>query len=244
MRWPSSIAYVGAPVTSAAVGGRGGEDVVDVFRLRDQLIEDYSKFTRGFFKIRDPRVERYVEDQLERGLRWPDPWVALNPRFEPGGSIQDLVAEGLLDERCGDVFRVKRHAEDRGEPLTLHRHQREAVEVARTGASYVLTTGTGSGKSLGYIVPIVDRVLREGSGQGIRAIVVYPMNALANSQRGELEKFLKYGFPEGPPVTFERYTGQEDEADRRRILGSPPDVILTNYVMLELMLTRPNERRK
>ena len=54
-----------------------------------------------------------------------------------------------------------------------------------------LTTGTGSGKSLAYIVPIVDRVLREGSGKGVQAIVVYPMNALANSQVEELSKFLR-----------------------------------------------------
>ena len=54
----------------------------------------------------------------------------------------------------------------------------------------MLTTGTGSGKSLSYIVPIVDRVLREGSGRGVKAIVVYPMNALANSQVEELRKFL------------------------------------------------------
>lgn len=57
----------------------------------------------------------------------------------------------------------------------------------------MLTTGTGSGKSLAYIVPIVDHVLRNGSGKGIQAIVVYPMNALANSQAGELEKFLSFG---------------------------------------------------
>jgi ATP-dependent helicase YprA (DUF1998 family) len=50
----------------------------------------------------------------------------------------------------------------------------------------VLTTGTGSGKSLSYIVPIVDRILRQGGGDGIKAIVIYPMNALANSQAGEL----------------------------------------------------------
>ena len=67
------------------------------------------------------------------------------------------------------------------------------IEAARTGANYVLTTGTGSGKSLAYIVPIVDHVVRNGSGRGIQAIVVYPMNALANSQLGELEKFLAVG---------------------------------------------------
>ena len=70
--------------------------------------------------------------------------------------------------------------EDRG-LLRLHRHQVQGIRSARAGHSYVLTTGTGSGKSLAYIVPIVDHVLRKGPGKGIQAIIVYPMNALANS---------------------------------------------------------------
>src|SRR5262249_12552142 len=126
----------------------------------------------------------------------------------------------------------------------LHRHQSEAVRVARTGLSYVLTTGTGSGKSLAYIVPVVDHVLRRGSGKGIQAVIVYPMNALANSQRGELEKFLCHGYPQGrQPVRLARYTGQEPLDERKQIQQNPPDVLLTNYVMLELLLTRPEERR-
>lgn len=69
------------------------------------------------------------------------------------------------------------------------------------------------------------------------------MNALANSQLGEMEKFLGPGFPPGkPPVRFARYTGQEKEEARDEILNNPPDVLLTNYVMLELILTRPRER--
>ena len=70
------------------------------------------------------------------------------------------------------------------------------------------------------------------------------MNALADSQREELAKFLIHGYGEGDePVTFARYTGQEDDETRRQILSHPPDILLTNYVMLELMLTRPEERR-
>ena len=123
--------------------------------------------------------------------------------------------------------------------LRLHRHQAEAIKTVRADHNYVLTTGTGSGKSLAYIVPVVDRVLRRGPGTGIQAIVVYPMNAPANSQYGELEKFLKHGYPDGKgPVTFARYTGQESDEDRQRIIGNPPDILLTNYVMLELILTR------
>ena len=78
----------------------------------------------------------------------------------------------------------------------------------------------------------------------MKAIVVYPMNALANSQLGELEKFLQFGYTDGEqPVTFARYTGQESPDERRRILAEPPDILLTNYVMLELVLTRPDERK-
>lgn len=69
------------------------------------------------------------------------------------------------------------------------------------------------------------------------------MNALANSQQHELTKFLKHGYPDGgEPVTFRRYTGQDRESDRAEILNNPPDILLTNYVMLELVLTRPDER--
>src|SRR5208282_5231775 len=78
----------------------------------------------------------------------------------------------------------------------------------------------------------------------VRAIIVYPMNALANSQLWELEKYLRSGYgPNNEPVTFARYTGQESQADRDRIRANPPDILLTNYVMLELMLTRPDDRK-
>ncbi len=70
------------------------------------------------------------------------------------------------------------------------------------------------------------------------------MNALANSQELELEKFLRFGYGEGhEPVTFKRYTGQEKPDTRRAILANPPDILLTNYVMLDLVLTRPDERQ-
>jgi superfamily II DNA/RNA helicase len=216
---------------------------MDAFKVHRDLIDDYRRFTEGFVEVQDRRLRDRLEDESARGAQWPDPWLSLNPSFESGGSVDELVAEGILHETCSDVFRFKRGERDRGEqPLVFHRHQREAIEVASTRKSYVLTTGTGSGKSLAYIVPIVDRVLREGSGNGVKAIVVYPMNALANSQMEELKKFLHFGFDGRPPVTFRRYTGQESQEDREEILRNPPDIILTNYVMLELLLTRPDER--
>ena len=78
-----------------------------------------------------------------------------------------------------------------------------------------------------------------GTVSGISAIVVYPMNALCNSQMEELEKYLSWGYAKGAePVRFARYTGQESEDDRKALAANPPDILLTNYVMLELMLTR------
>lgn len=219
---------------------------MDVFDIRERLIDDYRSFTTAFVDVHDARIKQYVDDQLAKGEQWPEPWVSLNPTFETGGSVADLARDGLLHPECERIFRVKERLSDTGaRPITLHKHQRDAIEVARTGKSYVLTTGTGSGKSLAYIVPIVDRVLSQPRTPGVKAIVVYPMNALANSQRGELEKFLTFGFGAGKElVTFARYTGQEKDEERDNILRNPPDILLTNYVMLELVLTRPAERTR
>ncbi len=215
---------------------------MDVFELRNRVIREYGSYVRSFLCIRDPRIAELVERELEGGYLWPDPLLQLNPSFEHGDPLPDLVGEGLLHAECLRIFRRKPTPTADLGLLRLHRHQVEGIRAAAAGENYVLTTGTGSGKSLAYIVPVVDHVLRRGSGQGIQAIVVYPMNALANSQLGELEKFLCHGYADRkPPVTFRRYTGQESDEERRAIIASPPDILLTNYVMLELVLTRPWE---
>lgn len=215
---------------------------MDVFHLRDRLVRDYGDYASSFIHIRDERIYAEVQENLNQGVFWPDPLIQLNPRFDTGGTVSELVRQGLLHPECEQIFVRNKRAG--GQTLRFHRHQRDAIEVAAAGHNYVLTTGTGSGKSLAYIVPIVDHILKRGSGKGIQAIIVYPMNALANSQAGELEKFLKEGYSEnGEPVTFARYTGQENQAERQRIILSPPDILLTNYVMLELIMTRPRERQ-
>ena len=217
---------------------------MNVFELRDRLVDDYRNYTRSFIKIRDPRIKEFVDGHLGAEGFWPEPLLQLNPAFQPGGTIDDLVAEGVLSDQCLRIFRYRESPEDRrGSQLLLHRHQREAILKAHQSQHYVLTTGTGSGKSLAYIVPIVDRVLKTGSGRGIQAIIVYPMNALANSQHEELAKFIDAAYPQGEaPVRFARYTGQEKGEAREALRGSPPDVLLTNYMMLELMLTRREDR--
>jgi ATP-dependent helicase YprA (DUF1998 family)/very-short-patch-repair endonuclease len=215
----------------------------DVFALRQKLVADYSEYLRSFLQIREPRVRSVVDDALDGGALWPDPLIQMNPAFEPGGWVPELVDSGVLHPRCREIFCQK---QDEADPyprkMRLHRHQVEAIHAAKAGSPYVVTTGTGSGKSLTYIVPIVDHVLRRGSGNGIQAIIVYPMNALANSQLHELERFLKWGFNGNPPVKFAAFTGQENEDRRQELRDRPPDILLTNYVMMEYILTRPNDR--
>ncbi|MEU0395773.1 protein kinase [Streptomyces sp. NPDC006208] len=225
---------------------------MDVFGVHGTLIKDYRSFTEGGTVIRDERIRAFVENDLDNKSQWPDPWLSLNPFFAGGGTVLELAGQKVLHDECARIFQAKKTEGGTvpdGRPLTLHQHQREAIEAAQAGASYVLTTGTGSGKSLSYIVPIVDKVLKERDAEGpkaakrVRAIIVYPMNALANSQLKELEKYLRDGYGAGrEPVTFARYTGQENDEARKEIRDNPPDILLTNYVMLELMLTRPADR--
>ncbi len=219
---------------------------MDAFFLRNRLIDDYRGYVEGFLSIADERIRDTVNSAFVKGTLWPEPLIQLNPTFSSGGTIDELVNSGTLHSECSRIFRIGKSPDTPlGRPMRLHRHQGDALEAAKAGDNYVLTTGTGSGKSLAYILPIVDHILRVGSGRRPQAIIVYPMNALANSQLGELQKYLdKATFGDTPPVTIQRYTGQEKQHERDAILDKPPDILLTNYVMLDLMLTRPHECKR
>ena len=64
---------------------------MQVFRLRQRLIGDYGTYVRSFIEIRDERIRARVREELDAGLLWPQPLIKLNPSFESGGSIEDLV---------------------------------------------------------------------------------------------------------------------------------------------------------
>jgi len=217
---------------------------MDVFRYRDSVISDYKAFTTSFTKIKAPDIEAFVQSRYDAGQYWPAPLIQLNPSFVPGGTVEQLCNEGLLHPRCADIFRFGRdHAGSPGVTARLHKHQQDAIYVAQRRESYVLTTGTGSGKSLAYILPIVDAVLKakaQSPRPGIKAIIIYPMNALVNSQLEELDKFFKHT-GDAAPISYGRYTGQEKDEERQAMAASPPDIILTNFMMLELLMTRQDE---
>jgi Lhr-like helicase len=210
---------------------------LDIFSLRDAVVGEYRKFATSFTTIQAEDIRRQVEAIYAQGRFWPDPLIQINPHYKHGTSLDALVAGGALDARTSEIF-----CSD-GEALTLYKHQEQAIALAAQGESYVVTTGTGSGKSLCFFIPIVSAVLaekRKANVRRTRAIIIYPMNALANSQLEELDKFVS-NVSGDRPVTFARYTGQEDAEERRRIADSPPDILLTNFMMLELLMTRQDE---
>jgi len=211
---------------------------MNIFELRQHISTDYKNYARGFINIADPHIKQAIEGAFHDDTFLPEPLIQLNPNFESGGTVPDLVEGGLLHPNCKPIFRRNKDV-GAGEPLRLHYHQRQAIELANNAQSYILTTGTGSGKSLAYIIPIVNYILNNPDEGGIKAIIVYPMNALANSQYNELEKYLGQ---ENQPEWFDSYTGQDDEAKRQRIIKNPPHILLTNFMMLELLMTRHHDQ--
>jgi hypothetical protein len=210
---------------------------MDVFSLRDSVVNEYRKFATSFTTIHADDIRSQVEAIYAKGRFWPDPLIQINPSYKAGKNLESLIAGGGLDARTADIFRSG------GAPLSLYKHQEQAIALAAQGESFVVTTGTGSGKSLCFFIPIVSTVLaekRSSAAKRTRAIIVYPMNALANSQLEELDKFVS-NVAGDRPISFARYTGQEDTEERRRIADDPPDILLTNFMMLELLMTRQDE---
>lgn len=209
------------------------------FELDRDLVDSYASFSRSFSKIRAADLKAALDRQYDGGHFWPDALLSINPQFESGPSVTELSALGAVDPLTAQVFRSK------GAPLRFHAHQAQAIAKAQARQSFVVTTGTGSGKSLCFFVPIIDAVIRAkkaGDTQRTRAIIVYPMNALANSQLKEIEKFIAQAdLPDHLRPTVKRYTGQEKGTERQAVASNPPDILLSNYMMLELLLTRQDE---
>jgi ATP-dependent helicase YprA (DUF1998 family) len=209
------------------------------FEFDHRVIDTYARFSRSFSTIRSADLKSEIDRQYDGGRFWPGALLSLNPQYLQGPTVDDLVASGDLDEATGRIFRFG------STPLRLYRHQAQSIAKARAGQSYVVTTGTGSGKSLCFFVPVVDAIIRArkaGRPRRTSAIIVYPMNALANSQIKEIEKFISQsGLPDKLKPIVRRYTGQESQEQRRQIADDPPDILLTNFMMAELLLTRQDD---
>jgi Distinct helicase family with a unique C-terminal domain including a metal-binding cysteine cluster len=197
-------------------------------------MHDYKHFVKSFIHIKDENMNKIVEAEIDKGKFWPEPLIQFNPSYEPGESIKSLCEQHILHDDMKTVFK----------DYQLYKHQVEAIKMGSMGYDFIVTSGTGSGKSLTFLGTIFNDLLRNKKNKGIKAIIVYPMNALINSQCEEITKY-KTSFEKETdkdfPITFAQYTGQESESEREFVKNNLPDIILTNYMMLELILTRSKE---
>ena len=223
----------------------------------ERISASYKRYLRSRHAPRDAGLRNDFEKALNDFALTRGPLLQASPPFESSASIRHLVNDGTLHE---GFLQMKPDAFPIDQPL--YRHQEEAIRKALAGRNLIVATGTGSGKTECYLFPILNQLLQErGSSTlgspGVRAMLLYPMNALANDQMKRLRDVLS-SFPE---ITFGRFVGDTSERDRdalekhRGRLGSdphpnelisreqmratPPHILLTNYAMLEYLLLRP-----
>ncbi len=207
---------------------------MNILKFHKSLIDSYKTYIQSFVNIKDKKIANFVEKEISEKKLWPEPLVQFNPTFEKGSLLSALVNEANLHPILPQIF----------DGFELFKHQEEAILLGTADREFVVTSGTGSGKSLTYIATVFNHVLHNlNSTNGkIQAVIVYPMNALINSQFKEMDKYKekyeeKFG-KESFPITFAQYTGQENIEEREALRANPPHIILTNYMMLELILTR------
>ncbi|MBN1159075.1 MAG: DEAD/DEAH box helicase [Bacteroidales bacterium] len=241
---------------------------MDAFRLHKTVTENYREYIRSFINIKDERIRRFVEGKFEKEGFIPEPFIHFNPSYQREDTLADLHNEGLINGGLVPIIGT----------YQLYKHQVEGIRKGVSGQGFIVTSGTGSGKSLIYLATVFNNILNLKEKQkGVKAILVYPMNALINSQKEEIMKYeLNYLLqfvpedkktefdPKSPenkdlslenilkksqsftgkefPVSYAKYTGQEDEEERTRIEYEQPDIILTNYMMMELIMTRAREK--
>ena len=208
---------------------------MNIFKIHESIISDYSKYVGSFVDIADDRIKETVNEYFNSHKLWPQPLIQFNPSFKPGDSIENLCNNGILNNELNSVFKGR----------NLYHHQVEALNLGTASKDFIVTSGTGSGKSLTYIGSIFNHIFNlKEKKRGVKALIVYPMNALINSQTLEIEKYKNsYEKNTGKPfpIKFRQYTGQESKTDKEKIIRELPDIILTNYMMLELIMTRLGE---
>jgi ATP-dependent helicase YprA (DUF1998 family) len=179
---------------------------MDILNFHNKLIDNYKRYIQSFLNIKDPGIEKFVDSEIHNKKLWPEPLVQFNPTFEKGRKLEQLVEDKILHGELGNIF----------SDFELYKHQEDAIVLGSQGKEFIVTSGTGSGKSLTYIATIFNHILNGGDSvlNKTQAVIVYPMNALINSQFKAIEDFKKRyedRFKKLFPITFGQYTGQEDE---------------------------------
>jgi len=212
--------------------------------LSEEIVKELKSFIRTGFETDTPffagMFHRFVD---QPGNLMKGPYLSVALPFQQGATSRQDFFSG---------FKTKHPP---------YHHQEEAWKRLRSSddaRSTLIATGTGSGKTECFLYPLLDHCLQQhsaGQTRGIKAIVVYPMNALATDQakrfaqliyrasnmRGKLRVGLFIGEGEENPS---RLMGPEMViTDKNTLRNSPPDILLTNYKMLDFLLLRPGDQK-
>lgn len=213
------------------------------------LIEQYRSFIKSSYRLADPALREQFEGHVDRAeVLVKGPYVTLARDFSEGRKLSEL-----LGSECGHPAMARLNWPFGSS--SLYAHQEDALRAVEAGRNIIVKTGTGSGKTEAFLLPIFSGVLKlkEEGIQGTKAILLYPMNALANDQLLRLRELLR---DTHAGITFALYTGESEtvaptigeplsghELTRREdIRRNPPDVLLTNYKQLEFLLVRKADR--
>ena len=238
-------------------------------KAADEIKKEYIGYINTTFHFRNQNLQKKLLEELDKTVS-NGPFVEIKDSFMSGKSIEELIDYGTLSP----LFRVlesnKKYPPKLPISRPLYLHQEKAVEKIVSGKNVVVSTGTGSGKTNCFLIPVINELLREKEkGQlndGVRAIFIYPMNALANDQIKGLREILmayseiRFGVYNGGTENREddaiklydaMYANEKypelrkrlpnEEVSRDRMKERPPHILFTNYAMLEHMLFRPGD---
>jgi DEAD/DEAH box helicase domain-containing protein len=202
------------------------------------------QFLKVGFEPSDPLFAGVVERFTNEESRWfKGPYIQLGLPFRVGQKGRNFFS-GFETKFPGFV-----HQETAWERLASD----------RMAASTLVATGTGSGKTECFLYPLLDHCARANAAgvEGVKALVIYPMNALATDQAGrfaqtiagtkafgKLRVGLFVGGRSGKDSRGQTFMMPTSViTDRETLRNDPPDILLTNYKMLDYLLIRPKDRK-
>lgn len=218
---------------------------------------EFREYLKDTFNFSDKEYQAQFIKELNEQSIYKGPYLDVMLPFVTTKSINELIVDGKISP-------LFRKLSDIDLDQKLYKHQEEAINKICNGRNVVITTGTGSGKTESFLYPILNTILKDienGNNEpGIRAILLYPMNALVNDQiervRKILSKFpyIRYGcftretkeknfngLRENMSKTIGVEIPENEVLSREEIRNNPPHLLFTNYSMLEYLLIRPND---
>lgn len=163
------------------------DQYLDPIAATEKPREDFIRHLMTAYPLRDPHLRYGLKKQLEQpGIVWQHPYLEGSQPYCAANSVSNLVSQDILHPEMESLFQPSQRS--------LYEHQEKAVEtVIQDKQNIVVATGTGSGKTECFLIPMLDMLLKEAENlslSGVRTLILYPMNALVNDQVKRLRKLL------------------------------------------------------